>query len=182
MLIRLLSKMPHIVVDGKRYRKCASALVINDHGLVLVGERVGKPGSWNMPQGGMDEGETPAQAASRELYEETGIKLSEGKCELVSEIKSDDKKTFCYDVPGGGWLGKEGFDGQCFEFSLFRLHNANTNEELNSLANLKGLNGEPAEFSQLKWLSFEDVIKTVWEVKRPAYQACYDVVKKMGAI
>eukprot|EP00039_Didymoeca_costata_P025479 m.13503 g.13503 ORF g.13503 m.13503 type:complete len:170 (-) comp4868_c0_seq2:209-718(-) len=105
-----------------------------------------------------------------------------GKCELVSEIKSDDKKTFCYDVPGGGWLGKEGFDGQCFEFSLFRLHNANTNEELNSLANLKGLNGEPAEFSQLKWLSFEDVIKTVWEVKRPAYQACYDVVKKMGAI
>eukprot|EP00039_Didymoeca_costata_P025478 m.13504 g.13504 ORF g.13504 m.13504 type:complete len:98 (-) comp4868_c0_seq2:516-809(-) len=89
MLIRLLSKMPHIVVDGKRYRKCASALVINDHGLVLVGERVGKPGSWNMPQGGMDEGETPAQAASRELYEETGIKLSEGEYVFMCSFHGD---------------------------------------------------------------------------------------------
>ena len=85
------------IVDGKKYRKCACAIVFNDSGShVLVGERAGKSGSWNLPQGGMEPKETTAEAATRELYEETGISLDSSKnkkniqVELLSVLENDD--------------------------------------------------------------------------------------------
>ena len=43
-----------VEVDGKLYRRCAAALVFNTNGDVLVGERTDRPGSWGMPQGGIE--------------------------------------------------------------------------------------------------------------------------------
>jgi putative (di)nucleoside polyphosphate hydrolase len=57
------------VVDdnGEEWRLCAAAVVFNTDGDVLVGERVGKDrGSWQLPQGGVDLGESVVEAASRE--------------------------------------------------------------------------------------------------------------------
>lgn len=45
-----------VEVGGKLYRRCAAALVFNLRGEVLVGERSDRPGSWNMPQGGVEVG------------------------------------------------------------------------------------------------------------------------------
>jgi putative (di)nucleoside polyphosphate hydrolase len=79
----------------------------------LIGERVGKPGSWQTPQGGVDGGETVREAAKRELYEEVGLQY--GKHVLLESI---DDKVQCaikcqYKTEGtGSWLEKAGFVGQ----------------------------------------------------------------------
>ena len=55
------------------YRPCVGIVLANQQGLVFAGERIDTPDAWQMPQGGIDEGETPREAAMRELHEETGI-------------------------------------------------------------------------------------------------------------
>ena len=54
-----------VEVGGKWYRRCAAALVFNKHGEVLLGERLDRPGSWGMPQGGVEIDETTDAAAVR---------------------------------------------------------------------------------------------------------------------
>ena len=64
------------------YRPCVGVMLINRDGLVFVGRRKSEAGgehvadgyAWQMPQGGIDPGETPYEAALRELYEETNIR------------------------------------------------------------------------------------------------------------
>ena len=71
------------------YRPCVGLCVINRKGLVFIGRRIDGPEHidethvWQMPQGGIDEGEEPYPAALRELYEETNIK----SVEKLGEIK-----------------------------------------------------------------------------------------------
>lgn len=55
------------------YRPCVGVVLMNDAGKVFVGERIDTPGAWQMPQGGIDAGEAPREAALRELWEETGL-------------------------------------------------------------------------------------------------------------
>ena len=60
------------------YRPCAGIMLANREGLVFVGQRLDAadslyPDAWQMPQGGIDEGEEAEAAALRELWEETGI-------------------------------------------------------------------------------------------------------------
>ena len=66
------------------YRPCVGIAVINADGLVWVGRRADAGGEeegrgqwWQMPQGGIDAGEDPADAALRELIEETGMRTVE---------------------------------------------------------------------------------------------------------
>ena len=65
--------------DITAYRPCVGVMLINKDGLVWIGRRFEKQNDdgvgkwWQMPQGGIDEGEDPAKAALRELVEETGI-------------------------------------------------------------------------------------------------------------
>ena len=59
---------------GLPYRPCAGVVLINDAGLVFAGLRIDTTAeAWQMPQGGIDKGETPVEAAIRELGEETGL-------------------------------------------------------------------------------------------------------------
>ena len=79
------------------YRPCAGLCVINRKGLVFIGRRTDGPEHidethvWQMPQGGIDDGEKPYPAALRELYEETSIK----SVEKLGEIKG----WLIYDIP-----------------------------------------------------------------------------------
>ena len=87
------------------YRPCVGVCLINAQGLIFAGLwRDSTTQAWQMPQGGIDEGEKPRAAALRELWEETGI-----TADLVSFVaKTDDWVT--YDLPtellGKVWGGK----------------------------------------------------------------------------
>ena len=79
------------------YRPCAGMMVLNKEGRAFIGRRVDGPEHvdnvhvWQMPQGGIDEGEDPYPAALRELYEETNIR----SVEKIGEIKD----WLIYDIP-----------------------------------------------------------------------------------
>ncbi len=56
-----------------KYRANVAAILRNSAGKILICERLGLPGAWQFPQGGIDAGETPEQALTRELWEEIGV-------------------------------------------------------------------------------------------------------------
>ena len=90
------------------YRAGVGIMLLNGDGNVFVGRRIGMPAglaAWQMPQGGIDPGETPRQAALRELTEEIGT----GKAEILAETRG----WLHYELPdevrsqfGGWWVGK----------------------------------------------------------------------------
>jgi putative (di)nucleoside polyphosphate hydrolase len=106
------------------YRPCVGVMVLNRDGLVWAGRRVaegnseydGSPQLWQMPQGGIDEGEEHLAASRRELFEETGM-------ETVSLIEAA-PDWFFYDLPahliGIGLKGK--YRGQKQRWFAFRFH------------------------------------------------------------
>ena len=60
--------------DPRPYRRCVGVMLLNTQGQVFVGNRIDMDGeNWQMPQGGIDDGESPCAAALRELKEEVGI-------------------------------------------------------------------------------------------------------------
>ena len=137
----------------------------------LIGERVGKPGSWQTPQGGVDGGETVREAAKRELYEEVGLQY--GKHVLLESI--DDKVQSAikcqYKTEGtGSWLEKAGFVGQELNFVFFRCASSELEKDPSKVCNLEGLNGEKAEFTQVRWEKLDWVVKNVWEKKSLPYK------------
>src|SRR5688572_20123002 len=113
------SNMPRF--EKLPYRPCAGLCVINRKGRVLIGRRSNGPEHvdethiWQMPQGGIDEGEKPYPAALRELYEETNIR----SVEKLGEIKD----WLYYDIPrdivGRAWKGKN--RGQKQKWYAFRF-------------------------------------------------------------
>jgi putative (di)nucleoside polyphosphate hydrolase len=93
------------------YRPCAGIMLANRDGKVFVGQRTDRSvdsDAWQMPQGGIDEGEEPEDAALRELEEETGVTR-----DLVTILARSAEEYF-YDLPdelngklwGGQWQGQ----------------------------------------------------------------------------
>jgi len=161
-----------VEVNGEKYRLCAAALVFNDRGEVLVGERSDRPGSWNMPQGGVEAGETTREAATRELFEETGVRTfeedaSRGVVRVIGELPKDDG--YCYKVEGESWLSKRGLAGQRLEFCVFHWSGARDDPMEHECVDLGGLSGEPKEFARLKWMDFDDLVRDVWGTKKAPY-------------
>ncbi|MFM8650631.1 MAG: NUDIX domain-containing protein, partial [Actinomycetota bacterium] len=61
---------------GATFRAGVAMIVRRGDGQLLAFERRDSPGSWQLPQGGIDAGETPTDAAWRELHEETGLDIN----------------------------------------------------------------------------------------------------------
>ena len=87
------------------YRPAVGIMLLNRDGNVFVGRRIDMPAglaAWQMPQGGIDPGETPREAAFRELQEEVGT--------ASAEILGESRGWLHYDVPaeiaGGLWGGR----------------------------------------------------------------------------
>jgi putative (di)nucleoside polyphosphate hydrolase len=145
------------------YRRCAGCVIFNRAGLVLVGERIGYPGAFQLPQGGIDGEETLREAALREAYEEVGIPGS-GLIHVA-----DLPGPYAYDFPPntGGALAKL-FRGQELGFSLFF---ADTERPAAEICNLQGLGGEPPEFSSVKWAPLQEIPRGIVEFKRGVYES-----------
>lgn len=140
------------------YRPCVGVVLVNGEGRIFVGERVDTPGAWQMPQGGIDAGETPEAAALRELEEETGVPGT-----LVSiEGVTDDWLT--YDLPGEllGKVWKGRYRGQKQLWYLLRFHGADEAIEIAQ---------KHQEFARWEWCDAEALVARIVPFKREIYRA-----------
>ena len=146
------------------YRPCVGVMLIDAWGRVFTGERLDRPGAWQMPQGGMESGETAETAARRELEEETGIRSV--SCLAVA----GDWKT--YDLPddlvGRLWGGR--YVGQAQIWTLFLFTGAETEIDLAT---------EEPEFGDWKWSPLPDLVREIVPFKREVYAA---VVREFGPL
>ena len=100
------------------YRPCAGVMLMNRDGRVFVGQRIDTTlEAWQMPQGGIDEGEDARTAAIRELGEETGVMPD--KVTLVAEAPAELLYELPPDLVGTVWKGR--YRGQRQRWFLFRF-------------------------------------------------------------
>ncbi|KAB2886586.1 MAG: RNA pyrophosphohydrolase [Albidovulum sp.] len=147
------------------YRPCVGVVLINRAGLVFAGRRTDGPASaWQMPQGGIDEGEKPRKAALRELREETGVKA--GLVEFVA--KSPEWVT--YDLPeelvGKIWGGR--YRGQRQRWFLFRFLGSDTDIDIES---------DHPEFSEWRWVKADEMLAAIVPFKREVYRAVIEAFR-----
>lgn len=139
------------------YRPCVGVMLINRDGLIFAGRRIDTTAAaWQMPQGGIDEGEKPRQAALRELREETGVTAD--LVELVDKAPG----WITYDLPpdllGRVWDGK--FRGQRQKWFLFRF--LGRDDQVNIATS-------HPEFSEWRWIGADDLLAAIVPFKREVY-------------
>jgi putative (di)nucleoside polyphosphate hydrolase len=142
------------------YRQCVGIVLFNPSGHVFVGERLDNRGAWQMPQGGIDNGETIEHAAHRELKEETGT----DKAEIV--YVSDTVLT--YELPdhllGKLWSGR--FKGQ--EQRWVAMKFLGEDHEITLYDKVH------PEFANWKWVPLPAVCDLIVPFKRETYQSVVD--------
>jgi putative (di)nucleoside polyphosphate hydrolase len=140
------------------YRLGVGLMIINHQKKIFVGKRIDSknPFSWQMPQGGIDCGETPSKAAFREMKEEIGS--SNG------EIMAETKNWYCYDLPikviPKMWNGQ--FKGQKQKWFLVKYNGADSDINLQT--------AEP-EFHRWRWIKPSQLMNVVIPFKRSLYEA-----------
>ena len=138
------------------YRKNVGMVVFNSKGEVLVGERVNFPGSWQFPQGGIDqEDEDCADAVIRELYEETGIEDGQ----IVYKLD----KWIYYDFPDEVRASKrfKNFKGQMQKWFLIYWDRPVSDCSLDH---------HEREFREVKFIPLEHCLETIVSFKRKVYE------------
>jgi putative (di)nucleoside polyphosphate hydrolase len=145
------------------YRPCVGVVLFNGEGFAFIGRRIDGPEhidlthSWQMPQGGIDQGEEPWPAAVRELHEETNIRSVERLGEITEWLR--------YDIPreivGQAWKGK--YRGQTQKWFAMRF----TGNE--SEINVESPAGHEREFSAWRWEPLQNVPGLVVPFKRAVY-------------
>ena len=151
------------------YRPCVGVMLVNGEGRVFVGRRIdNKEGDWwQMPQGGVDEGEDLKEAAMRELAEETGA-----KAEHVSLIQQT-REPIRYDLPeeliGKLWGGK--YRGQEQIWFLARFSGADEDIALEA--------HDPPEFCDWKWVDAEQLPELIVPFKKRVYRAVLEEFREL---
>ena len=138
------------------YRPGVGLVLFNAEGLVWAGRRLDQKGdAWQMPQGGIDEGETPEQAALRELEEEIGT----GKAEIIAESKD----WLTYELPpelvGVAWKGR--YRGQKQKWFALRFTGKDSDIRIDT---------EHPEFAEWRWVGFDQLVELIVPFKRELYE------------
>ena len=143
--------------DERPYRPCVGIVLFNSEGKVFVGQRLDNMvEAWQMPQGGIDEGETPLEAGFREMEEEIGT----ARAEFVAEYP----EWLNYDIPedlaNRLWQGR--FRGQTQKWLAFRF--SGTDSDIN-------IETHEPEFRAWKWANPDDLPGMAVPFKRTVYES-----------
>ena len=152
--------MSNVIIEEKilPYRPCVGIMILSpDRTRILVGKRVdSKANAWQMPQGGINVGETPSRAALREMKEELGTNNA--------VIVAESRLWYSYDVPKilipRLWNGN--YRGQ--KQKWFLLHFMGSDDEIN-------INTPNPEFAEWKWMPKDNLLDAVIAFKHRLYKA-----------
>ncbi len=150
---------------NNQLRQSVGMMIINNHHKIFAGKRImTKIDGWQMPQGGIDKGETPKIAVLREMHEEIGC--SRGY------IIAESKNWYSYYIPKyllpKIWNGK--YQGQIQKWFLIKF--TGNNNDIN-------INTANPEFSQWKWVTTDELLRKITKLK---YNVYYQVINEFKTI
>ena len=149
-------------MTDRLYRRGVGVMLLNGEGKVWVGARVDNPeAAWQMPQGGIDEGEDPWATALRELEEETGIAphLVERIAQCAERLRYELPDDWRPRLWGGKWVGQEQ------DWFLCRFLGGDSDVDIET--------AHP-EFRDWKWIEPERLPEVIVEFKRELYRHLLD--------
>ena len=139
------------------YRSCVGVMLLNRDGMVFVGQRNDRnTDAWQMPQGGVDKGEAPRDAALRELWEETGI--TDDLAEIIAETDDWIPYDLPHDLVPRIWKGR--YRGQEQKWYLMRFHGED--DQVNIAT-------KHPEFTAWKWQDPNRLVDQIVPFKRDVY-------------
>ena len=148
--------LPTAPYKQRPYRPCVGIFLLNNDGFVFAGRRIdSRAEAWQMPQGGIDAGESPLQACMREMREEIGTNTAE----LVSQ--HDDWPYYDIPLPLADRLWQGRYKGQKQKWMALRF--TGDDSEINIAT-------EEPEFCEWKWLLPHDLVDLAVPFKRDVYQ------------
>ncbi len=155
----------HDIALSLPYRACVGLMLVNRDKRIFVGRRADRGSTsesaghwWQMPQGGIDNGETARDAVMRELHEETGVRSAE----VVAQSQVLHKYDLPTDLVGRVWKGR--YRGQEQSWFLLRFNGDDSEIVLDRP-------GQKQEFDQWRWASMDELPELVVPFKRPVYKA-----------
>ena len=155
-----------MTVDDRPFRPCVGIVLLNAQGQVFVGARNDISGDhWQMPQGGIDEGEEPRDAAFREMEEEIGTR----NAEIVAEHPDWVHYRLPTELAQTAWKGR--YQGQIQRWFAFRF--LGSDDEINIAT-------EHPEFRDWKWANLQNIAAQTIEFKRNAYEEIRDAFHEVA--
>jgi putative (di)nucleoside polyphosphate hydrolase len=144
------------------YRQCVGVMLVNAAGQVFVGQRIdNEVPAWQMPQGGIDKGESVTEAALRELWEETGVTADKVR------VEAETTSWLTYDLPQEMvpriWKGR--YRGQEQKWVLMRFLGRDGDVNIAT---------DHPEFSEWRWLPPSDLEANIVPFKRAVYSRVLD--------
>lgn len=144
------------------YRPNVCLIIINNEGNIFLGLRAGPISVWQLPQGGIEEGDSLVDAALREAEEELGT----SKFEVITTLES----THRYDFSKPKNYGDSTYCGQFQSYVVLRF--------IGSDADIRVKEVEHPEFSDYRWVSLGEALQLADSIRIPAYRTALEELKQ----